>query len=299
MKHSLSLEPTELYEGVRGDEFYEFISGLLRLANVKNKYIKSFLDEDTMKLYNQAFTHISFDPETNYEMFELLGDITANKILVWYFYRRFPQLNHPLGVKVIARLRINYGAKVTFSSLAENLGFWKFISASVPIRETKKKSLLEDTFEAFIGLTENVINTKMEAAIGETVCYTFVSSVLDKISVSLKYEDLFDAKTRLKEIFDSKEIKQKFSMTGVEYESAYENDLFTSRVFVNLSYKHTKIGTPILGPDKATFRVHIGSGTAALKASSELKAAESATHNLRRFNIYKEPPAEYKMFAST
>ena len=58
-----------------------------------------------------------------------MGDLTINKFIVNYSYKRFPQLKCTEGVKVVARLRINYGSRQSFSEIAEKLGIWNYISA--------------------------------------------------------------------------------------------------------------------------------------------------------------------------
>lgn len=76
-----------------------------------------------MIFYGNAFTATTANKVDNYERFEQIGDVTANKFIVWYAYRRFPQLDCTDGVKVVARLRINYGAKQFFAPLGEQLDF--------------------------------------------------------------------------------------------------------------------------------------------------------------------------------
>jgi len=90
-----------------------------------------------MALYGKAFTHVSIHTENNYEFFEILGDATCNKAIVWYIQERFPVLRNTAGVKVIARLRINLVSKKKFSVLAEKLGFGDFISCEKEIKERR------------------------------------------------------------------------------------------------------------------------------------------------------------------
>ncbi len=112
-----------IYQGPRGPSFKALIYGLMERGNLKDKYIDLLTDEANMKKFSKAFTAASANKEKNYEIYEQLGDVSANKFIVWYAYQRFPQLQCPLGVKVVARLRINYGAKNSFAEIANNLGF--------------------------------------------------------------------------------------------------------------------------------------------------------------------------------
>jgi hypothetical protein len=159
-------------------------------------------DETGMQLYARVFTHVSIDLEQNYEFFEILGDVTCNKVVVWYIKERFPVLQNTAGVKVIARLRINLVSKKNFSLLAEKLGFGPFISCDQEIKEQKGKSLLEDVFEAFFGATEFLMDSLVHPGAGYGICYSLLKNIFDDVPISLRYEDLYDPITRLKETFD-------------------------------------------------------------------------------------------------
>ena len=154
-----------------------------------------------MDLYTQAYTHPSVDPENNYESLEILGDSVINQCIVWYLYRRFPKLNHPLGVKVIARLKINLVSKQQFFEIARDLGMWDFIRADAETRQTKMKPTLEDVLEAFFGATGLLLD-QVKMGLGNVVSYKIIKTLLDRIDISLRYEDLYDPITRLKETID-------------------------------------------------------------------------------------------------
>jgi len=188
--------------GRRGDEFVQFIQQLLQRSKLRRSYIESLTDSQSIQIYERAFTHISMNPESNYEYLEILGDVTCNKSIVWYIKERFPELQNTEGVKVIARLRINLVSKKHFSYLASKLGFMDFISYEKEIKDTKEKSLLEDVFEAFFGATELLIDQLLGIGTGYSVCYRLLKSILDELPISLQYEDLYDPITRLKETFD-------------------------------------------------------------------------------------------------
>lgn len=188
--------------GDRGETFKQFIISLLKRSKLKTKYIEKLTNEDSLKIYSNAFTHISIDSDRNYEYYEILGDVTCNKSVVWYIKERFPHLQNSEGVKVIARLRINLVSKKNFATFAEKLGFIHFISCEKEIKEQKGKSLLEDAFEAFFGATEILIDKYIGIGSGYGICYRILKSILDEENISLRYEDLYDPITRLKETFD-------------------------------------------------------------------------------------------------
>jgi dsRNA-specific ribonuclease len=103
-------QQTGIYLGSRGKDFKEFIAGLLRRGGLKSKYIKILTDADAMKIYACAFTSELVDEHNNYQVLEQIGDLAGNMFIVNYMYARFPDLENAEYVKIVARLRINYGA---------------------------------------------------------------------------------------------------------------------------------------------------------------------------------------------
>lgn len=220
--------------------FQEKIREVLSLSNLKKKYIDKITDATGMMLYEQAFTHSSIS-DTNYEWLEILGDSTLNKCIVWYINERFPQLRNAGGVKVIARLKINLVSKNNFSDIAEHLGLLPFIRYNEDNMKNKTfniKSLLEDTLEAFFGATEILIDRIVSPGAGYGICYHLLKNIMDPIPISLKYEDLYDPITRLKETFDifrshpqmwGQVFYENERRDGVQYVVVYQSDRTTGK----------------------------------------------------------------------
>ena len=277
----MSSSETEIniFHGDRGNDFKNLIFNLLKKSKLKEKYIDLLLDNESMKIYDHVFTSITADIENNYEVYEQLGDISANKFIVWYMYRRFPQLKCSKGVKIVARLRINYGAKQSFAPIAENLGFWPYISASEDERSRNKKSLLEDTFEAFIGAIEYIVDSRLRQCAGYSIIYEILSNIFNEIKISLNYEDLYDCKTRLKELFDF-----------------YTADVIGIIKYETVKDLENKLNTTIVYQIHNQKRCNLGEGIASLKADSEQKAAYKAIEYLKS-KVYTKPiPDIYAFF---
>ena len=141
----------KIYFGDRTDKFKRHIRSLLNRGIKKRKYLKLLTDEESMDKYSEAFTSDTVDPINNYQVYEQLGDVLGNKFITQYSYSRFPALMCPEGVKVVAMLKIKYGAKQSFYSIAERLNFWEYITATTEVRNRRMRPLLEDVFEAFPG----------------------------------------------------------------------------------------------------------------------------------------------------
>ena len=268
----------KVYEGSRGDEFKDCLRSVLERASLKRKYIDLLLSPEGMEIYNTAFTSSSADEYNNYEVFEQLGDLSANKFINWYMYRRFPQLNCPQGVKVVARLRINYGSKQSFWKISQGLGFWDFITASDDERSSKMKPLLEDTLESFIGATEYFLDSKIRLGVGYAIVYDILASIFDNMPISLEYTDLYDEKTRLKELFDY------FKNLGVLKYKETKTDMITT----STAYYITGVRT-----------VHIGQGVASLKSDAQKLAAAQGLKTLERMGYTKPIPEIYAMFSQS
>ena len=240
--------------------FKRVIKNVLKMGKMKDKYIDLLLTPSNLKLYETAFTSKTHNPKENYEFFEQLGDVSINKFIVWYSYRRFPELKCPDGVKKVARVRIKYVSRQVLSEEAEKLGFWPFIRATEDEKYSCKKDLLEDCFESFFGATEYILDTSIRTGVGYSIVQDILSTIYDSKNISLKYEDLFDAKTRLKEYYDVHPLKAK-----VEYVSTKVDKLV-----------YTKIWETVDGKKRL-----IGEGVSAKKADSHQKAAQDVLSRLK------------------
>jgi len=301
-----NIKHNEIFIGDRGDNFKELITLFLRRGKLKNEYIETLTTPNNMKLFGKAFTSASANNTENYEIYEQLGDLSVNKFIVWYAYRRFPQLKCPKGVKVVARLRINYGSKQSLSSIAEKLNFEEFISVAndvetpergVLYRVRNSIDLLEDVFEAIIGCTEKILDEEYRPGVGYAIVYDILLSIFDEIDISLKYTDLYDSKTRMKEIFD---------MFGnqigtFKFIDTREDGLATSKLYQvplnarkNPSILTSSTGEKILKPGSGWIK--IGEGSGIKKSDSQQIAAENGIDTLNTKGFVKPVSLEYRLF---
>jgi len=291
-------EQKGIYLGSRGSDFKALISSLLRKGGLKSKYIEMLTDPEAMKIYGCAFTSELVDPVNNYQVLEQVGDLSGNKFIVNYMYERFPQLDCTEGVKVVARLRINYGAKESFCEIARKLGFWEFISATNDLRQRKMKPLLEDVFEAFLGATERILDSRKRVGVGYAIVHDILASIFNEMDISLRYEDLYDAKTRLKELFDLHES----SLGPLVYKEQKQNMItFVTAFRVHggkYAEKTDKFGNITVDKKRIVGGkyIKIGEGSAALKADGEQNAAAAALDLLKKQGWSKPVPSVYTLF---
>jgi len=271
--------PIEIYSGDRGINFENMLRNILKKGKLKKEYIDRII-KNGMLLYSQAFTHPTADENNNYEPLEFLGDSIVNCVIVWYLSRRFPQLNCQDGVKILARLKINLVSKKVFANFGSELDFWKYVSADKETRDTKMKKTLEDVFEAFFGATQKLIDSEIRMGVGYSICYNIIQNLFENMQISLKYEDLYDPKTRLKEVFDF--FKDKIGQVK------YENERVERIQYV----KVYRLYTDERGKKQ---KILLGQGSAALKPDAVQKAASRALEYLNREGKFiKEVPEIYK-----
>ena len=270
---------TIVYKGSRGEDFKELIRNILSRSRIKEHYITHLLDDEAMRIYDCVFTSDTADSVNNYEMYEQMGDVLAGSFLIWYMYRRFPHLQCTEAVKIVARLKINYGARASFFEIADKLGFWPFISATEDERSHIRKDLLEDVLEAFIGATAFILDNKIRRGVGYDIVYEILSSIFDEIHISLRYEDLYDAVTRLKEVFDY--FKDGIGTQKKHFVKEEKLTTFTLyRVYMGREYV-------------------IGRGVAAKKQDAEQKAATEALLLLKRNGFSKPVPELYTKYGTS
>jgi len=269
-----------IYSGPRDNSFKKLISNLLEIGEVKNIYIEKLLSSDAIAFFGTAFTHPTASPDNNYEILETLGDLTLNKCIGWYLPRRFPKIFCPEGKDILTRLKIGIIQTKGFAELAESLGFWNFVSCDKDTRNSlvSKQKILEDVFESVFGAIEWYIDSQYRIGTGYSVCYKIISKILDKKEISLKYEDLVDAKTRLKEIFDI----YASNLGKIEYKKIESENINEYKTVI---YQHTIFNKII----------EIGKGNSISKIEAEKMAAEQALIYLQS-NGYSKIPDKYKKF---
>ena len=117
------------------------------------------------------------------------------------------------------------------------------------------------------------------------------------MNISLLYEDLYDAKTRLKELFDI----QLDRLGPLVYEEQ-KDELFTTSFIYRLDgakYQVRPDGTVNMSKITGQYRkILISKGTATLKADAQQNAAAEALKKLASQGFVKHTPSIYTKFAS-
>lgn len=274
-----------IYYGKRDQKFVQLIDSILKISVSDKLRQKLWSDPKCLHYFGMAFTHSTAGPQ-NYEFLEILGDNSLNKCVFWYLSRRFPQLNGPGGSDMLARLKINTIKKESLASIAESLQFWNFISISNEKRNDPKEklSLLEDVCEAFFAVVELMIDEHTQIGIGYSVVYNIFSKLLDQKEIHIKYEEIVDANTRIKELF---QIYRYSNLIG-KYEYQKQKDPSGKYIF------YTSVVQTL--PDGK--RVVIGSGGGNTIKEAEQIASENALLTLKLKGFDRLIPKEYVEFCT-
>lgn len=195
-----------------------FILNVFSEVNIKDKYKQVLITDYALSMFQTAFTAKSILPQQNYEVLEFLGDSASNHAVVAYFYNVYPQLRclSGSGVATLSRLKIKHTSSESFAKFATQFGFLRYIKATKEELDNPEKTqhLLEDVFEAFIGATYDILMKHFELhGVCNQIIYDFISHIFNQQKISFDLEELYDAKTRLKELFDNKSDTNAFHRT--------------------------------------------------------------------------------------
>ena len=213
-------------------EFREFLIKLVvERGNIKQDIAQQLFDEAGCQKMKVAFTHPSMLEPINFEFFESMGDLTANKCIGWYLYRRFPDLqNNPQSAMYMCELKKKYISKKLFGPFSQKLGLDKFIRYKEikyveALTHEKKtvilnKSVYEDVFEAFCACLEDLIDTRVVIGCGYQIIYNIISTLMDEEVITLDIKELVDKKTQIKELMDRR--NKAFGDVGPTYSYVQE-----------------------------------------------------------------------------
>lgn len=278
-------EVGQIYQGKRDDKFVSLIHKFLKRGKLKDAWIQTLLTPDAMEVWDIAFTHQSANQQNNYEYMRFIGNTVAKSLLVWYFDDKFPQIQCPAGVPIMARLKITHDPKKTFVDLARNLDIWPYITTSVDARSKNTDLILSKCLESMIGATVRLLDEKIRDNIGLAIIPNILKSLYDEmVDISLNYYDLFDSKTILKQVFDKRK-----DLGSLEYkdetvkEEQEGNEIVYSRVELFLKPRNS-------------YPQLISESVGSTKADAEQKASKLALDYFKNRGVEPDISKDYLMF---
>ena len=313
------LESLPPHLGSRGEDFKKMIRGVLKKSVLKDSYIDDILSRpECMKIFDTVFTHKSVRPQDNYDIYESLGDVIVNKHVMWYLFDRVKVVRNldSSGVALVSRWKIVMVQKEIYARFAKSLGFWEFISANQKIRDSTL-GLLEDVLEAFFAGLNLIMENYYHNGTGDYICKSIIYKILDEYEhKSLKYHDLFDSITLLKELVDK--MKSELKTGSQQYRIQQDQSRFATHggipicsikdVSYNTINPHKQLNPT--GDDKfqvtaylevqiasgAWKKIYIGHGEGFTVKVGKKLACENGLETLKNCGIYRGIPEYYQQF---
>jgi dsRNA-specific ribonuclease len=183
--------------------FKAFISKELFKVVKKQETVDKLTAPEPMKLWAAAFTHASITgiPGQNYEGLETKGD--AFLALAFFSYVDTILPVDERTPSYYTELRRYWLSKTELAKFSIKLGLPKFIKFAPGIMERADANLREDVFESFFGAFFTIFDKYTGIGNGYLYGYSYFTKFIKDVDILLPEEQIFPAKTKLKEMFDS------------------------------------------------------------------------------------------------
>jgi hypothetical protein len=148
-----------------------------------------------MKIWVISFTDPSYDrnPDSNYELLELLGDRQLESLFANYLVRSHPDITE----KTITEAKATYISKIEQAKRARKLGLHKWVRTNVDISIHTSEDLFESLFGALFTIGDRYIGSGN----GYALCNNLLVSLYYDIDIN--YEAIMTRPiTQIKEIFE-------------------------------------------------------------------------------------------------
>lgn len=233
-------------------ERMQFVIDLLERAKVKRKYIDTLSTPASAAYFDTAFTDPSYDDTNNYLFLRSLGTLDLHRILVWYIFKKHPQVTQ----KTLTLVKINLLRDSKIGEFVESLG----INTHILCDEKKNINikLSQNVFEAIVGAIAFIINHHKDYkfGIGNVVASKVCTYVLDKLDINIDRASLDNPKSKLKELyFDFNKLTQKLLRKEERKEdNTFHVELYNVDIHTGNQYKigEGDGGTIIEGEQKAS-----------------------------------------------
>jgi hypothetical protein len=203
-------------------DFRLFIRDLCKQMELDEEDIHFLFEQDIdrtneiMKEFAKCFVTKDMDPEYNFEIYELAGDVCVNSAVVIYLHRIIQStqekqfhmnpsyLPDPRLIDYFNKLKSEYISNGVFKTIANQLGMDKFLvydRVKDKIYTPDSKSI-PSMYEAFFGCFEFLMNHYIKNKYGHKYVSNFISKQMHSLSINYDPVTLYDAVTLLKETSD-------------------------------------------------------------------------------------------------
>jgi len=207
-KTKVSKSPTQ----VARTPFEDHIRSLLVLGRLSEKHIALLTTPETLREFRFCFTDKTADPINNLETYEWFGDVVINEFLCFYIREKHPEITN---VGWLSKIKGKLASGKILGRLAMERGFEKFAIYGEEIAHLRDHpeldekieyvKMFENIFEAFFGcLTLLMRREGFRHGTAIQICHNILEEIYSTYEISFKYEDVFDAVSRLKELYENR-----------------------------------------------------------------------------------------------
>lgn len=154
-------------------ELYKYLYDLFSTFLEKDK-ISTLLNKETMKAWRDCFTHVTYDPEFNYETMESIGDKILSYTFKTMLFQKFPDIT----ASELNNLDQHYMSTHLQSLAAAKMGLTNWLRVNGEVPKTSEK-IREDVYESFFGTIDTIMNRKYGLGFGARICMKFLERIFD------------------------------------------------------------------------------------------------------------------------
>lgn len=250
------------YEILSGDSnFQDFIYDLLHQMSLEKEDLEILFDpkleNKVIHEFAKCFVTAKADPEYNYEVYELVGDVCVNSSIVIYLHRIIQStqerqlkqnpafLPDPRIKDYFNKLKSKYISNQQYKYFAVKLGFNNFLyyhpDDIKEINENKEVKFIPSAFEAFFGCFEFIMTKYIPSKYSHTFVANFISYLMHSHEITYHPDNLYDPITLLKETGDKTRPPNRI---GFLYEVMdTQNEAFVQKKTYNQDGKDVKPST--------------------------------------------------------
>jgi len=204
-------------------ELYKYLKDLL-LTFVEEDKISSILNKKSMKLWNCCFTHVTYDPDYNYETLESVGDKVLSYTFKTLLYRKYPDIT----ASELNNLDQHYMSTHLQSLMSAKMGLTNWLRVKGEVPKSSEK-IREDLYESFFGTIDTILIKEYGLGYGVRICMKFMEKIFD---IELN-RDIEPAKTFVFQIFERLGDRNGVSVKTEQIMNDDESSSWLSTVVIN------------------------------------------------------------------
>jgi len=204
-------------------ELFKYLHEILSTFLDTDK-IPTILNKQSMELWKSCFTHITYDPDHNYETLESVGDKVLSYTFKTMLYQKFPDIT----ASELNNLDQHYMSTHLQSLMSAKMGLTNWLRVNGEVPKTSEK-IREDLYEAFFGTIDTIMIKKYGVGYGVRVCMKFMEKMFD-----IEFNrDIEPAKTFVFQIFERLGNKEGIDSSTVQKIQDDESAVWCTTVIIN------------------------------------------------------------------